>query len=426
MNKSPIIVIGSKPNVNIDLSPVIDRFEHNFRVNFGIPGNNNGTKYSQHILNSHMYRNWYTMSKGEFKEIYYKKAHRKYVDEFVDTFTEDKCTHVHNQCMNIMYYNGILEQLECPYRFKKLPRCGVNAVFLALEQGFQQIYLTGFSLFEDSVSFYSKCETSDCHDVSAEMNILRWMHGVGIIDATMCLLEDTDFLTVPIVGLPVRLQMLEGMDKPIMLKGDGFSIIHNFYTPREIAQMESEFTRVFSEHADKIEILDKEGSSNDERIFNAQSQSSILNDLVTKNSFLRKFVEQYTNQAITNDKLLLNRLTFEEGKVKNSGAGWHRDNHTCQFKTLIYLTDVSERNGNFQFIINSSPAHVGFPTPRTPSYNTRFSDETVVKLITTNPSCSVVNIVGVKGTVVLADTTYIHRGNIIKEGERRAITQYYF
>ena len=426
MKKSPIIVIGSKPSVNLDLSPIIDKFEHNLRVNFGIPGNNNGTRYSQHILNSHMFRNWHTKSKDEFKEIYYKKAHRKYVDDFVDTFRVDKCTHVHNQCMNIHVYNGVLEQFGCPYRFNKLPRCGVNAVFLALEQGFEQVYLTGFSLFEDSVSFYSKCETSDCHDAAVEMEILRWLHGVGIIDATMCLLEDTDFLTVPNVGLPVRLQVLEGMNKPIMLKSDGLFIIHNFYTPDEIHQMESEFTRVFTEHADTIEVLDKEGCSNDERIFNAQSHSPILNELVTNNEFLRNFVKRYTNQAITNDKLLLNRLTFEEGKVKNSGAGWHRDNHTCQFKTLIYLTDVSERNGNFQFILNSSPAHVGFPTPRTPSYNTRFSDETVDKLLTTNPSCSVCNVAGAKGTVVLADTTYIHRGNIIKEGERRAITQYYF
>jgi len=183
---------------------------------------------------------------------------------------------------------------------------------------------------------------------------------------------------------------------------------------------------VFSENADKVEILGKEGCSNDERIFNAQSYSHILNTLVTKNEFLNNFVQQYTKRPITSEKLLLNKLVYEEGKRKNSGAGWHRDNHTCQFKTLVYLTDVTERNGNFQFILNSSPAHVGFPTPRTPSYNTRFSDETVVKLITTNPSCSVCNVVGAKGTVVLADTTYIHRGNIIKEGERRAITQYYF
>ena len=43
-----------------------------------------------------------------------------------------------------------------------------------------------------------------------------------------------------------------------------------------------------------------------------------------------------------------------------------------------------------------------------------------------NENIELHNILGNKGTIVLVDTTYIHRGNIIEEGERKAMTQYFF
>mgnify|MGYP000683802021 CR=1 FL=1 len=37
-----------------------------------------------------------------------------------------------------------------------------------------------------------------------------------------------------------------------------------------------------------------------------------------------------------------------------------------------------------------------------------------------------IEICGNKGDIILADTTYVHRGKIIEEGSRKAITQYFF
>jgi hypothetical protein len=127
-----------------------------------------------------------------------------------------------------------------------------------------------------------------------------------------------------------------------------------------------------------------------------------------------------------NKKTLINKLVYEDGKIKNSGAGWHRDNHDCQFKSIMYLSDVSNKHGNFQFISNSTKKHIGMPPPRTQNYNTRFHDATVDDLLKKHTDCKLYDIIGKKGTVVLVDTTNIHRGNIIQEGERYAITQYYF
>ena len=122
----------------------------------------------------------------------------------------------------------------------------------------------------------------------------------------------------------------------------------------------------------------------------------------------------------------MNKLVYEDGIIKNSGAGWHRDNHPCQFKALMYLSNVTNKNGNFQFLTCSNTKQIGHPKPRSPSYNTRFSDETIELLIKNNTNIKLHDIVGNKGTIVLVDTTYIHRGNIIKSGERKAITQYFF
>jgi len=123
---------------------------------------------------------------------------------------------------------------------------------------------------------------------------------------------------------------------------------------------------------------------------------------------------------------LINQLKFKKGVTNSSGGGWHRDNHDCQFKSIMYLTDVDESQGNFQWITNSSKRHIGYPTPRTASYNTRYADDVVDSIVETNKSCELVNITGPKGTVILADTTYIHRGKVIEADERKAITQYYF
>ena len=39
--------------------------------------------------------------------------------------------------------------------------------------------------------------------------------------------------------------------------------------------------------------------------------------------------------------------------------------------------------------------------------------------------CKIVDVIGEKGTIIIVNTTNIHRGNIIAEGERKMLTQYY-
>lgn len=210
-----------------------------------------------------------------------------------------------------------------------------------------------------------------------------------------------------------------------ILYAKGICVLKNYFSENDIQKFNQEFERIFHERKKDIQILNKEDCSNDERVFYAEKYSKFIRDKFSNNKLFDTICKKYT-KAPFNKKTLINKLRYEEGKVKNSGAGWHRDNHHCQFKTIIYLTDVTEENGNFQWITNSNLKNIGKPPPRTKNYDTRFFDSTVEELIKNEDKCNLVNIIGEKGTIIIADTTYIHRGNIIKRGERRAITQYYF
>jgi hypothetical protein len=210
-----------------------------------------------------------------------------------------------------------------------------------------------------------------------------------------------------------------------VIKKYGIIVIKNYYNKDILDNILSEFELIFQNRKKKIEILDKENCSNDERIFHAQKYSKFIKEKFADDKLFNMCAKHFNNKGLRK-KTLINRLVYEEGKIKNSGAGWHRDNHHRQFKAIMYLTDVTEKNGNFQWITNSSKKFIGYPPPRTKNYNTRFHDKIIDYILLKFKKCKLHNIVGEKGTVILANTTYIHRGNIIKEGERKAITQYFF
>ena len=82
--------------------------------------------------------------------------------------------------------------------------------------------------------------------------------------------------------------------------------------------------------------MDKENCSKDERIFYAERYSSYIKDNFSNNKIFNLLFANYYKGVKSNKKTLINKLIYEKGKIKNSGAGWHRDNHHCQFKVLTY------------------------------------------------------------------------------------------
>lgn len=420
-----MLIIGSKPLKNINIDDILDSFEKNIRFNFNLPNNNNGTKQSLRIMNSHVYSN------KEDKNIAEKYKHFN-IDN--DHLTQFQNTYMKMQKPNSIIlpnhsdkekYNDFLKKNGCNDKLNKLPRMGIHGIMICLLNNIKHIFITHYSLNEENnkehqyINIDNNKHSNIHHNIEDEFNIIIWLHNNNYIDATLSLLQNTELPTIDCSIVKPRSIMLIKL-----LKKFGICILTDYFDLPTISKLEDEYDNIFNTKKNLIEKSEKEKCSNDERIFYAEKHSNSIKELFYDNNLFSECAKAYKSNL--NKKTLINKVEFKEGVITNSGAGWHRDNHDCQFKALMYLTDVNENNGNFQFITNSSKKYIGYPKPRTQNYNTRFADETVNDLINKNESLKLHNIIGKKGTIVLVDTTYIHRGNIIREGLRKAITQYFF
>jgi len=418
-----MILIGNKIYNNIKLNSIIDTFDKNIRFNFGLPNNNNGTKKYIQYLNVHVYTN--VMNNNDIIKKYEKYTDNvKYLNNFNKLFIKKdykKIIKQNNSKKN--HYNNFLKKIKCPYLFSKLPRLGCNALMDYLTNNIKNIYLTNYSLSkkENYIHLYNNklFFSSIHHCIEDEMKIIKWLHNNNYIDASMCSLKDNILPLFDCKNIKPTIKILN-----LFLKEYGICILINYFNEKEIFKFNTEFDNIFIQHKDDIQILDKEECSNDERIFYAEKYSNYIKKNFSNNNLFTNCAKLYRQNL--NKKTLINKLTYEKDKIKNSGAGWHRDNHECQFKAIMYLTDVSEDNGNFQFLTNSNKKCIGYPKPRTKNYNTRFTDKTVEELLKNNNKIQLCNIIGKAGTIILVNTTYIQRGNIIKKGIRKALTQYFF
>jgi hypothetical protein len=429
-----IIILGNKSYNNIELNDVIDHFNNNIRCNMAIPNNNNGTKTDIYILNIHLYANLlekkYLKTKEEFIELYKEVCIKEKIEDFYN-FIKNNINIINFNKQSNKNYDNFLRNLGCTYSVNnnnKVASCGYNVIFDVIASNIKP-FVFGYGLSTgDRLSYYTlnnykmnnPITRSPCHDEQNEINILMWLHNNNYIDATMCLLQDKELPTFDCNKFKPKPDILL-----LFLRKYGIIILENFYPETILNKIIQETDIIFNTYKNKIEIMAKEDCSNDERIFYAERYSSYIKEMYSNNTILNNIAMNYTRSKLNNKKTLINKLEYEKDKIKNSGAGWHRDSHDIQFKTIMYLSDVTEKNGNFQFIAKSSKKYIGYPTPRTPDYNTRFTDKTIEQLLKENKSCKLHNIIGNKGTIIIADTTYIHRGNIIEEGMRKAITEYY-
>lgn len=104
---------------------------------------------------------------------------------------------------------------------------------------------------------------------------------------------------------------------------------------------------------------------------------------------------------------------------EGSGGGWHRDDPVRnQLKFILYLNDVDESNGPFKYITGSHGV--------LSKIFTSLLRLKIVSRFSSVPSReSIITYTGKAGTLIIADTSGIHRGSLLEIGtERKAITSY--
>ena len=118
------------------------------------------------------------------------------------------------------------------------------------------------------------------------------------------------------------------------------------------------------------------------------------------------------------------KLQAIEGNL-GSGQGWHKDSaREDQFKAILYLSDVNEKNGPFQYVDKSNRALHKMKMRflcGSGKFQDRFDSEKEKEFLGKEKTTVVT---GFAGTLILSNTSGIHRGIPIIEGSRYALTIY--
>lgn len=157
----------------------------------------------------------------------------------------------------------------------------------------------------------------------------------------------------------------------------------------------------------------------DERIYGAEEIFPEIKTLLPINE-MKEIGQSYLGRDLPYFFILAARLQFKEGN-EGSGGGWHRDSpFTPQFKFIVYLSNVSERNGPFEYILKTHTS-ISKLKAKFNLKKMRFTDDEISK-----QGKNIKTMVGDEGSILIADTKGLHRGKPIETGKRYACTVYFF
>jgi len=218
------------------------------------------------------------------------------------------------------------------------------------------------------------------------------------------------------------------------LEKHGIVVIPN-YLNKSICQKLIKQIDLFSK-TKKVIIEKDEGVGGDLRVFQFEDYSNeALN--FSEDNFIKNIVSKYTNQKLETHYVLAGKVTYDRSIKTNSGGDWHRDADVTQMKAMLYLSNVKDENGPFCFIKNSKKidfqrrdktypflSKILFKIKRLPTTPPRYDNEIIKKV----PGIEemILKVTGDIGTLVIFDGSYIHRGDVIRNGKRYSITNYYY
>lgn len=165
---------------------------------------------------------------------------------------------------------------------------------------------------------------------------------------------------------------------------------------------------------------------NDHRIYGIENLEPKF-AFFTNNELLTEIASNYLGQVSKAAFTLGARLDFCSSENNSSGGGWHRDSAFRQVKAMIYLSDVDIGNGPFQYLPKSQMFTNTLKANCVSGKeydDVRWSEESVNNLL--KSGWSVETFYAKKGTLLIFDSSGIHRGQPINNINRYAITNYYY
>ena len=218
------IIIGNKPYKKLQVNKLLDSFAQNVRCNMGIPKENNGLIKDELAVCSHILDN-FVKQKSDWDtvvKVYGEEYKQEYLKHFYDNFlVKDYNSVWYADAESVQNkYNNFLKSIECPYIFKKQPRTGfVCLLELILKNvkpfvfGFSVTNETRKSYYVNDFVFKREDDGRSCHSKQDEVKILRWLHENNFVDATLCMLKDTNPTTIGGTGLKPSLEIIELLNR---------------------------------------------------------------------------------------------------------------------------------------------------------------------------------------------------------------------
>lgn len=205
------------------------------------------------------------------------------------------------------------------------------------------------------------------------------------------------------------------------VRRDGIAVVPGFLDRARCEALRDEVDRVIATETRYVH------RKFDLRVYGAERASEPLAAVHSDAGLLSK-ARAYTRLPVVNGFTQASRLTHTPGQRGGSGPGWHRDHWFQQIKAFLYLSDVSIEQGPFELIAGS---HRGATRAldmlrhdaRFKQYH--FDDAQIDALLAAEPH-RLRRAIGAAGTLILADTSAIHRGRPIEAGTRYSVTNYYY
>lgn len=206
------------------------------------------------------------------------------------------------------------------------------------------------------------------------------------------------------------------------MQTDGICIVENFWSDEMCIAARNEVDRIIREYPHALHSSAK----SDQRVYGANNVSHLIESFA-ENSKIHDVASAY-NQELTRTAFTLAARMPSSKDNQGSGEGWHRDAFLRQFKAILYLSDVGPENGPFQFIKYSHrPRQLLKDIWKGKLCYMQYRlSETEVSRIIEGSSERLVTYAAKAGTLIIVDTSAIHRGMPIQTGTRYALTNYYF
>ena len=213
-------------------------------------------------------------------------------------------------------------------------------------------------------------------------------------------------------------------DLAAALNKDGVVSIPDYWSSDRCDSARTELDRLIGDFPESVQ---SHSGGADKRMYGVESASVALAEF-HEDPFPRNFGEMMCGLSLYNFATLGAHIVAAATN-RGSGDGWHRDAHGFQFKSILYLVDTTPENGPFEYIQGSHKGwRVGLDTAfgDLPGYpNTRFTDAQIENLSNRFPGRRK-SFPAKAGTLLLVNTSGIHRGRPLEKGQRYALTNYYY